>query len=323
LDLKTISLPIREELGIFHQIFKSSMHSQVGLVNSIAGYIVKQKGKKVRPILVLLSAKVCGQINDSTYRAATLVELLHTATLIHDDVVDHADTRRGLASINAIWKNKVAVLMGDYLLARGLLLSVEKDDYEFLRITSNAVRRMSEGELLQIQKTRHLDIDERTYFKIISDKTASLISTCCELGAASATQDPEQKQLLREFGENLGIAFQIRDDLFDYLSRKSDIGKPIGLDMKEKKLTLPLIYSFAHSPKSEARRVMKIIRNGAKKKDITAVVEYVQEYGGIDYAIQKAEYYSNLARENLKPFHDSPSRESLLSLVDFVMERNR
>lgn len=299
------------------------MRSQIGLVDTVARYVVRQKGKKIRPILVLLSANVCGGINDSTYRAATLVELLHTATLIHDDVVDNANTRRGLASINAIWKNKVAVLMGDYLLARGLLLSVGRDDYEFLRITSNAVRRMSEGELLQIQKSRKLDIDERTYFKIISDKTASLIATCCELGAVSATQDAERKRLMREFGEHLGIAFQIRDDLFDFVGSTRAIGKPIGLDMKDKKLTLPLIYSFAHSPKREAHHVLKIIKNGAKKEDIAAVVEFVSEYGGVEYATRKAEYYSSLAQENLKPFPDSLSKASLKTLVDFVMNRSK
>jgi octaprenyl-diphosphate synthase len=249
--------------------------------------------------------------------------MLHSATLIHDDVVDNADTRRGLASINAIWKNKVAVLIGDYLLARGLLLSVDNNDFEFLRITSDAVRRMSEGELLQIQKTRRLDIDEQTYFRIIGDKTASLISTCCELGAASVSKNGEYKQLMKEYGENIGIAFQIRDDLFDYLGRKSVIGKPIGTDMKEKKLTLPLIYSFQQSPRSEARSIMRIIKNGAKRKDLEAVVEYVQTYGGIDYARQKAEAYANEARKNLEQFPDSPSKESLSEFVDFVMERNK
>ena len=222
------------------------------LVDLIARYILRQKGKRVRPLLVLLSAKICGGITESSYRAATLIEMLHTATLVHDDVVDDADTRRGLASINAVWKNKVAVLMGDYLLSRGLLLALKHHDHYFLNATSNAVKRMSEGELLQIQKSRHLNLDEPTYLKIISDKTASLFSACTDIGAASATDDPVLLQHMQEFGENVGLAFQIRDDLLDYLGRKSLLGKPTGEDIKEKKLTLPLIYALNASDKRSA-----------------------------------------------------------------------
>ena len=213
--------PIQHHLDIFDQVFRESIRSQIGLVDLVTKYIVRQKGKKVRPILVLLSAELCGGVNERSYRGATLVEILHTATLIHDDVVDDADTRRGLASINAVWKNKIAVLMGDYLLSRGLLLSLENDDFRFLKITSTAVRRMSEGELHQIQKSRKLDMDEETYLRIIGDKTASLLSTCCEIGATSATDDAEPPPLMREYGEKVGLAFQIRDDILDYIGRQS------------------------------------------------------------------------------------------------------
>ncbi len=320
--LDEIRAPISEELKAFDRFFKEAMRSKVGLIDLIARYIIRQKGKRVRPILVLLSAQACGNITESTYRGATLVEILHTATLIHDDVVDDADTRRGLASINAVWKNKIAVLMGDYLLARGLLLSLERNDYLFLHSTSTAVKRMSEGELLQIQKSRQLDIDEETYLKIIGDKTASLFSTCTEIGAASATDDPDKRRLLKEFGENVGMAFQIRDDLLDYLGRKSIIGKPIGLDMKEKKLTLPLIYSLTHAERKDSRQVLRIIKNGAKQKDIQRVIDFVESNGGIDYALAKAEQYALLARQNLASFPDSDAKEALLQFVDFVMERS-
>lgn len=322
MSLKEITIPIRQELKNFQDHFKNAIRSKVGLVDVIARYILRQKGKKVRPILVLLSSKVCGGTTPSTYRAATLVEILHTATLIHDDVVDEADMRRGLASINAIWKNKVAVLMGDYLLSRGLLLSLEREDFYFLKVLSEAVRRMSEGEILQIEKTRRLDIDEETYLKIISDKTASLISSCCELGAASATEDRDSWKRMRSFGENIGMAYQIRDDLLDYMGRSSIIGKPTGIDTKQKKLTLPLIYSFTKAPRKERREIIKLIKNGKDKNGDVRIREFVKHYGGIDYAISKAEHYSKLAREELRPFPDSPSKESLLKFIDFVMERS-
>ncbi len=298
------------------------MRSKVGLVDVIARYLLRQKGKKIRPILVLLTSKVCGGTTPATYRAATLVEILHTATLIHDDVVDGADTRRGLASINAIWKNKVAVLMGDYLLSRGLLLSLEREDFYFLKVLSDAVRRMSEGEILQIEKSRRLDIDEETYLKIISDKTASLISTCCELGAASTTPDEEKWKQMRSFGENIGMAFQIRDDLLDHMGTKSMTGKPTGLDTKEKKLTLPLIHAFRKAPRKERKAIMQLIKSQASRNGKIRIREFVKTYGGIDYAIRKAEYYSNLAREELQPFPDSPSKTALLKFIDFVTARS-
>jgi len=319
--LDDIRGPVTAELKEFDRFFKEAMRSKVGLIDLIARYIIRQKGKRVRPILVLLSAKVCGAINESTYRGATLVEILHTATLIHDDVVDDADTRRGLASINAVWKNKIAVLMGDYLLARGLLLSLERNDYAFLRSTSTAVKRMSEGELLQIQKSRRLDIDEETYLKIIGDKTASLFSTCTEIGSTSATDDAEKRIQLRSFGENVGMAFQIRDDLLDYLGRKSIIGKPIGTDMKEKKLTLPFIHALTAAPRNDARQALKVIKKGAKSKDVQWVVDFVEANGGIEYALSKAQEYAALARQNLSILPNSDAKEALMQFVDFVTER--
>ncbi len=320
-SLDSIKEPVRDELKGFDRFFRDAMRSKVGLVDIIARYIIRQKGKRVRPLLVLLSAKACGTINESTYRGATLVEILHTATLVHDDVVDDADTRRGLASINAVWKNKVAVLMGDYLLSRGLLIALERGDHYFLHSTSNAVKRMSEGELLQIQKSRQLNLDEETYLRIIGDKTASLFSTCTDIGAASVTEDADRRNLMKKFGENVGMAFQIRDDLLDYEGRKSILGKPTGLDMKEKKLTLPLIHALQSGVRKDAKQALRIIKNGAKQKEIDWVVEFVRTAGGIEYAREKAEHFANLARHSLATLSESDSKSSLLQFVDFVMER--
>ena len=319
-SLESIKRPIEGELRDFSAFFRDAMRSRVGLIDLIARYVVRQKGKRVRPILVFLSAKACGEVNESTYRAATLVEILHTATLIHDDVVDDADARRGLTSINAVWKNKVAVLMGDYLLSRGLLLSLESNDYYFLHCTSNAVKRMSEGELLQIQKSRQLDIDEETYLRIIGDKTASLFSTCTEIGAASTTQDAERRMQMRSFGDHLGVAFQIRDDLFDYLGRRSVIGKPTGLDLKEKKLTLPLIHALEQGPREDAKRALRAIKKGAKK-DVEWVMDFVRDAGGIEYARLKGEHFAELARMDLASLSESPAKDSLLQFTEFVIER--
>ncbi len=322
LSLDTIKEPVEAELKTFNRYFREAMQSKIGLLDLITRYIIKQKGKRLRPILVLLSAKLCGDINERTYRGATLVEILHTATLVHDDVVDDADTRRGLASINAVWKNKVAVLMGDYLLSRGLLLSLEHNDYFFLHSTSRAVKRMSEGELLQIQKSRQLDIDEETYLRVIGDKTASLFTTCTEIGAASATENQHHRESMAAYGENIGMAFQIRDDLLDYHGRRNIIGKPTGIDLKEKKLTLPLIYALRHGSRKDAKQVLKFIKGGTKNKEIDWVVDFVNANGGIEYATSKAEQYASLARQNLTPFLDSPAKEALLQFVDFVMERS-
>lgn len=319
--LADIGQPIEKELAYFSELFKSSLKSKVGLVDLVTKYILKQKGKKIRPLLVLLSAKVAGGITDRTYRGAILVELLHTATLVHDDVVDNADTRRGFPSINSIWKNKIAVLMGDYLLSRGLLVSVEGKDYDFLNITTNAVKRMSEGELLQISKTRKLDIDEETYFRIISDKTASLLSTCCEIGAASASSNTEFHYALRMFGENLGLAFQIRDDILDYVGKSSIIGKPAGADLREKKITLPLIYALKNSEQKNSSQILKLLKNPEKKNNIKEIIEFTKKGNGIEYAVKTALEYSQKAKEYLKIFPDSASKIALELLVDFVNDR--
>ena len=323
MTLDQIVRPIENELDIFNDHFRLAMRSNVSYVDLVTRYLVKQKGKKIRPALVLLAAKACGHVNEHSYRGASLVEILHTATLIHDDVVDDADTRRGLASINAVWKNKIAVLMGDYLLAKGLLLSLDNDEFVFLKIISDSVRRMSEAEILQISKSRSLDIDEATYFSIISDKTASLLSTCCQIGASSVTKDQHVIDALKEYGENLGLVFQIRDDLLDYVGRKSITGKPTGLDLKEKKITLPLIHAMAKAPRGQAKSVLKMIKSGAKKGEISTIVDFAHEFGGIDYANKRAEEFSAKALDAIKGLHASPAKESLTAFIGYVLERNK
>ena len=320
-SLSQITKPVKQELEEFHSIFKQAMRSNVGLVDLVARYIIRQKGKKVRPLLVLLSAKISGGVTDRSYRGATLVELLHTATLIHDDVVDNADKRRGMWSINALFKNKIAVLMGDYLLSRGLMISVDGKDYDFLGVTTDAVKRMSEGELLQIQKTRKLDIDEETYFKVISDKTASLLETCCTIGAMSTTDNKDYIEAMRNYGHSLGMAFQIRDDILDYEGSSSLIGKPVGGDIKEKKITLPLIYSLNNVSPNEAARIRKVLKNGNDKIKVKEVMQFVKENKGVDYALTIAEKYSNQAINSLNVFPDSETKSSMKELIDFVTKR--
>jgi len=320
LNLKKIAAPIEEELKVFQKQFSHILKSKVSLIDLITKYILKQKGKKIRPILVILSAKLCGEVNDRTYVAANLVELLHTATLIHDDVVDEAKTRRGIASINAVWKNKAAVLLGDYLLSKGLLISLNNDEFDFLKTTSEAVKRMSEGELLQIQKARNFDATEETYFKVISDKTASLIKTCCVLGALSTTKDKININRLGRYGENIGIAFQLRDDLLDYTGRKKLLGKSTGNDLKEKKFTLPLIVSLQNAPKKKSSEIMKLIKGDSIKK-FESVYDFVNEYGGIDYTIDKVLYYSKNAKNAISKFTQSEEKTSLFKLIDFVSMR--
>ncbi|HUI31754.1 MAG TPA: polyprenyl synthetase family protein [Candidatus Acidoferrales bacterium] len=321
MDIKEIIFPIREEIKLFNKEFKSAIRSSVGIVDTIARYLLHQKGKQIRPILVLLSAKASGKISESTYRAATLVELLHTATLIHDDVVDNADVRRGLASINATWKNKIAVLMGDYLLSRGLLLSLVHNEYEFLQISSAAVKRMSEGELLQIQKSRQLDMDDSTYFRIISDKTASLISSCCEMGAASATDDKRVINHFKNFGEYLGMAFQIQDDVLDYEGKRATLGKPIGSDIRERKVTLPFIYALGNAPEREGRKTLRLLKNGKRGSRIDEVIEFTERHGGIDRARGKATEFVQKAKMELEDIPGSAAKDALLNLTRFVVER--
>ncbi len=320
MNLNKISDPITEELKEFETQFSGVLKSKVALIDLITKYILRQKGKKIRPILVLLSAKLCGEINSRTYVAANLVELLHTATLIHDDVVDDAKTRRGIASINAVWKNKVSVLIGDYLLSKGLLLSLENNEYDFLQLTSEAVRRMSEGELLQIQKARNFDATEETYFKVISDKTASLIKTCCKLGALSTAKDKTNVDQLGVFGENIGIAFQIRDDILDYTGRKKLLGKSTGNDLKEKKFTLPLIVALRNSPKKRSAEIMKLIKSDRTRK-FDEVYEFVINNGGVEYAAAKVSEYSDKAKHSLSDFKESNVKNSLIEFSDFVSRR--
>ena len=319
--LNQIKKPVESELKQFNEQFKSSLKSKSALLDLVTKYIFKQKSKKIRPLLVFLSSDAAGGISERSFRGAILVELLHTATLVHDDVVDNAEKRRGLPSINAVWKNKIAVLLGDYLLAKGLMLAVDGEDFDFLKIITDTVRRMSEGELLQISKTRKLNIDEETYFRIISDKTASLLSTCCEIGARSATKDPAEIEAMRLFGENLGIAFQIRDDILDFVGKSGVIGKPLGGDIKEKKLTLPLIYTLNKKDKSESDKIKKLIRKSSRKDNLKKVIDFVKENGGIEYSYKVAKEYSDNAKENLKIFPNSDSRKALETLVDFVIDR--
>jgi octaprenyl-diphosphate synthase len=321
IKLSDISSPIKNELESFQSIFKDSMRSKVGLVDLVARYIIRQKGKKIRPLLVLLSSKLAGGINERSYRGAVLVELLHTATLIHDDVVDNADKRRGLWSINKVFKNKVAVLMGDYLLSRGLMIAVDGKDFDFLGVITNAVKRMSEGELLQIQKTRKLDIDEETYFQVISDKTASLIETCCTIGAMSATQNNNFIDALRKYGHALGMSFQIRDDILDYEGTSSITGKPVGGDIREKKITLPLIYALNKVSKREANSIRKLLRSKNDSLAVKQIISFVRQQNGIEYSYTVSRKFAEEAKNALSVFPDSQARQSLELLVDFVTER--
>lgn len=320
-NLSEISKPIKDELDKFHEHFKESIKSKVGLVDLIARYLLRQKGKKIRPLLVLLSAQIAGGVSDRSYRGAVLVELLHTATLVHDDVVDNADKRRGFWSINAVFKNKAAVLMGDYLLAKGLMIAVDGKDFDFLSVITNTVKRMSEGELLQIQKTRKLNIDEETYFRVISDKTASLLETCCEIGALSASDNESYHNAMKQFGTNLGIAFQIKDDILDYEGAYKFIGKRVGGDIKEKKITLPLIYSLNNVSHDEASKIRNMMKDHHEKENIKKIIEFVKENDGITYAAERAASYSKKAKDSLKCLPDSPAKVSLEALVDFVVER--
>ncbi len=321
MTVNEIKAPIQKEMDAFELKFKSSMKSAVPLLDKITQYIVKRKGKQLRPMFVFLSAKVCGEMTDSTYRAASLIELLHTASLVHDDVVDDSNVRRGFFSVNGLWKNKIAVLVGDFLFARGLLLAVDHKEFQLLGLFSNAVREMSEGELLQIEKARKLDIDEQGYFDIISKKTATLIACCCACGASSVTKDQEAVEKMRAFGEAVGIAFQIKDDLFDY-GDGADIGKPTGIDIKEKKMTLPLIYALNNASFLEKQRIISIIKNDNNNpKKVAQVIDFVIKSGGIEYAEDKMNAFKNKSLDILSTFGDSPSKLALAGLVKYTTER--
>ncbi|GAA4303392.1 polyprenyl synthetase family protein [Compostibacter hankyongensis] len=316
-----VKLLIKKELETFESKFTDAVRSHVPLLDRIMHYIVKRKGKQIRPMFVFLAARLNGPIGESTYRAAALVELLHTATLVHDDVVDDSMERRGFFSINALWKNKIAVLVGDYLLSKGLLLSLENDDFQILKILSTAIKEMSEGELLQMEKARTLNIREQAYFDIIRGKTASLLAATCAAGAWSSSGDPDITEKMRSFGEKVGIAFQIKDDLFDYGNNK--IGKPTGIDIREKKLTLPLIYTLAHADRSVRHKMVYIIKNqNQDKQKVNEVIEHVVQAGGIRYAEEKMLQYRQEAFDILHTFPEGPIRDGLEKLVRFTTERS-
>ncbi len=322
LSLDEIKKPIAGELNAFEGKFKASMQSSVPLLDRITHYIVKRKGKQIRPMFVFFSASLCGGITEATYRGAALVELLHTATLVHDDVVDNSYQRRGFFSVNALWKNKIAVLVGDFLLSKGLLLSINNGDFGLLKLVSNAVKQMSEGELLQIEKARRLDIDEKVYYEVIRQKTASLIASCCACGAASAGANDEIVEKMRLFGEKVGIAFQIKDDLFDFGT--DDIGKPLGIDIKEKKITLPLIYALNKSGSTEKKRIINLVKNHNEESEkVSEIINFVRNSGGMDYARSQMEMYQNEAFVILNEFPEHESRKALEKLVRFTTERKK
>ena len=322
LDINDIKKPIAAQIDVFEGKFKASMQSAVPLLDRITHYIVKRKGKQIRPMFVFFSASICGGINESTHRGAALVELLHTATLVHDDVVDNSYQRRGFFSINALWKNKIAVLVGDYLLSKGLLLSIDNGDFKLLKIVSEAVKQMSEGELLQIEKVRRMDISEAVYYEVIRQKTASLIASCCACGAASAGADDETIEKMRLFGEKIGIAFQIKDDMFDFGT--DDVGKPLGIDIKEKKVTLPLIYALNNSESSVKKRMINLVKNhNDEAAKIAEIITFVKEKGGLVYAGKQMETYTDAAFEILNTFPASEARTGLEQLVRFTTERKK
>ena len=310
-------------MEIFEEKFSKLMLSKVPLLNRITHYIIKRKGKQMRPMLIFLFSKLLnsGNVNEKVYRGASVIELIHTATLIHDDVVDESKRRRGFFSINAIWKNKIAVLVGDFLLSRGMILCIENKDYDHLDIISESVKKMSEGELLQIEKSRSLDINEIVYFDIIKKKTASLISSCCKIAAVSVTKQKKIIESVSKIGENIGIAFQIKDDLFDYGKKK--IGKPRGIDIKEKKLTLPLIYTLNEVDKNKRKWLIKSIKKHNKDKPrVKEIIALVKDTGGLNYAVEKMNYYHKIALDDLKKLPENEFKESLIDMINYVIERD-
>ena len=318
--IEQLKRPIREEMELFEGRFSKAMSSKVALLNRITHYIVNRKGKQMRPMFVFLTAKLLGKTNERTFRAASVIELIHTATLVHDDVVDDSDKRRGFFSINALWKNKIAVLVGDYLLSKGLLLCIDNKDFDLLELISVAVREMSEGELLQIEKARSLDITEVIYYEVIRKKTATLIASCCALGACSVGASQNDIKKMKYFGEKIGMAFQIKDDLFDYGQQR--IGKPTGIDIRERKMTLPLIYTMEHASPSERRWLKRNLKkNNKNKKIVKEVIAYVKTKGGLEYSINKMHEFQQEAISILDSFPASDSKDSLKKLVSYVIDR--
>jgi octaprenyl-diphosphate synthase len=324
MPLKEVFESIENETDIFKSKFKEQLTSKIKIVDTIAQYIVKSRGKNLRPMLVLLCSKACGgEVTERSYRAAITIELVHTATLVHDDVVDGADMRRGLPSINAIWKNKMAVLMGDYLLANALISIVDIKSFDAMALLSNATRRASQGELVQIDKSRKLDIDETTYLQMVSDKTGALIAAACELGGITTTENTADRHALKEFGENIGIAFQIKDDLFDFEGVQTIIGKTKGRDLKEQKITLPLIHAFKAAPRGESKQVLKMIKKGPGGSDVKKIIAFTENHGGLDYAKKRLAEYSQKAIGSLDHFKDSPAKLGLTKFVHYNMEREK
>jgi len=320
--VEQIKLPIKKEMELFEDKFKDSMDSHIPLINRITHFIVRRKGKQMRPMFVFLVAKMVsdGNFNERTYRGASLIELIHTGSLVHDDVVDDSNRRRGFFSLNALWKNKIAVLFGDFLFSKSLLLSIDNDDFDLLKLISIALKEMAEGELLQIEKARRLDITEAIYFEIIRQKTATLIAACCGIGAASVGAEPNEVEKMRQFGQYIGIAFQIKDDLFDYSDTK--IGKPTGIDIKEQKMTLPLIHVLNQCSKKEKKWLINSIKNHNKnKKRVKEVIAFVKENGGIEYTIDKMNTYHKKALTLLDSYPDSEYKKSLTAMVNYVIER--
>lgn len=324
MTLKEISNPVSVHIKKFDDYFNNLLKSNVALLDLILKYITRKKGKQMRPMLVFLTADLCGEINERAYIGASMIELLHTATLIHDDVVDEASERRGLATINASWNNKIAVLIGDFLLAKGLLTSIDNHEFAFLRATSSAIKKMSEGELLQIQKSRETDLSEDTYYQIITYKTASLLASCCEIGAVAGGADRETAEKLKHFGELIGTAFQIRDDIFDFIGTSAILGKPVGNDLQEKKITLPLIYALSQTDEKKAKAIVKSIKKGKlSKANITEIIEFTIEKGGIDYAQARSEEFISKAIDTLDVFEESEAKISLINFAKFVVNRNK
>lgn len=322
MSVKEIMEPISSEMSEFEGRFRASMKSKVPLLDKVTHYIIRRKGKQMRPMFIFLTAKMLGKINDKTYDAATLVELLHTATLVHDDVVDDANERRGFFSVNALWKNKIAVLVGDYMLSKVLLLSIENNNTKLLEVVARAVREMSEGELLQLEKARKLDITEEIYFEVIRQKTASLISTCCEAGAISVERFDEAEKM-RLFGEYIGIAFQLKDDIFDY-GEPGEIGKPTGLDIRERKMTLPLIFALNNSTPEIRKELINIVKNhNENPKKVRRAVELVIEYGGIDYTHKKMLDFKELAVDLIENLPNSDAKKSILGLIEYTTKRKK
>jgi octaprenyl-diphosphate synthase len=323
LKIKNIKHPISEEMSLFENKFKESLKTNVSLLDKIMHYIIKRKGKQMRPMFVFLCSKLFNNVNESTYTAASLIELLHTATLVHDDIIDESNFRRGFFSINSLWKNKISVLVGDFLLSRGLLLAVEKEEFKLLKIVSKAVKEMSEGELLQIEKTRKLDITEEIYYEIIKKKTATLISACCESGAQASNASPEDVEKMSDFGEKAGIAFQIKDDLFDY-TQNPLIGKPTGIDIREKKMTLPLIYTLNKVDDKTKKYIINTIKNDSKNsKKVEEIIKLVKSNNGLDYAEKKMNSYYQQALNILEEFPNNEAKNSLIKLLEYVIKREK